>query len=60
MKSQAKLELDSHTSGNKRGSQFGCPVCFSTQFIVVNYDPVWKDGEVRCNNGHFVRNYDAG
>ena len=38
-----------------------CDNCDSTDTEVRNYDPVWRDGDVMCNNcGGYVRGYDAG
>jgi hypothetical protein len=39
-----------------------CPECgaLPSTFHVEHYDPIWRDGDVMCPNGHRVRGYDAG
>jgi hypothetical protein len=37
-----------------------CATCGSTKLHLKNWDEVWRDGDLYCNNGHFVRYYDTG
>lgn len=38
-----------------------CPECQSSDVEVVDYDPMWRDGDVVCKRCHtYVRGYDAG
>lgn len=37
-----------------------CSECGSTKLETRNYNIIWKDGDVYCENGHYVRGYDAG
>ncbi len=38
-----------------------CPECYSTNSEVVNYDAMWRDGDVVCKDcGTYDRGYDAG
>lgn len=42
-------------------NEWQCPDCGHDKTILVNYDPLWRDGDIVCAmcNKH-VRNYDAG
>ena len=39
-----------------------CPKCGLDyrHWHVINYDPVWRDGDVVCECGERIRGYDAG
>lgn len=38
-----------------------CPECLHPETEVVNYDEMWRDGDVVCKRcGVYVRGYDAG
>lgn len=37
-----------------------CATCDSTALHVENYSSMWHDGDMVCENGHYVRAYDAG
>ena len=37
-----------------------CLICESEELHVEDYDPLWRDGNLVCENGHFIRVWDAG
>ena len=37
-----------------------CAECNSEKLELRNHDPIWLDGDLYCENGHFVRTFDAG
>lgn len=37
-----------------------CATCGSHNVHVENYSMMWHDGDVFCENGHYVRMWDAG
>lgn len=37
-----------------------CAECGSTNVAVHNFNRMWGDGDVICENGHHVRTYDSG
>jgi hypothetical protein len=40
--------------------QSRCIECGSTRLNIRNYSMMWHDGDLYCENGHYVRGYDAG
>lgn len=37
-----------------------CAECGSTNVAVYNRSAMWGDGDVLCENGHYVRMWDSG
>ena len=37
-----------------------CDTCGSSKIEVRNYSAMWHDGDIYCENDHYVRMYDAG
>lgn len=37
-----------------------CADCGSTKLTLKNYEMMWGDGDLYCENGHLVRRYDSG
>lgn len=37
-----------------------CGSCGSTKLTLRSFDDVWRDGDLYCENGHYVRGFDAG
>lgn len=35
-----------------------CGTCGSTKLVLSNYDMMWGDGDLHCENGHYVRMFD--
>lgn len=37
-----------------------CPHCLSDNLIIADYDPVWNEGEIWCNDcGEYIRLFDG-
>lgn len=47
---------------NPENAKRVCPLCGKDFrfWMVIDYDPVWRDGKVVCECGAFIRYYDAG
>lgn len=37
-----------------------CADCGSTKLEVRNHSAMWGDGDIYCENGHYVRMFDSG
>lgn len=37
-----------------------CADCGSTKLELRNHDPIWGEGDLYCENNHFVRHFDSG